>query len=339
MKLPGADSVRYRFRVLDYENGYDSVVVYKNSVVGANRLGRFTGNVLPFGGVWRAEKADRLIFIQYSDPMVEGKGFKVEYEGVFKPVVASLGKDTVICSGRAVQLVAAAAGGRNTGYSYSWTGPGLAGGGNAKLVTPAATQQYSVAVWDGCAINPTTVSKTVYVKPPLAVKIVQSDTAVCIGQTMYLTAKATGGDTLGYTYQWSNGLGTSALANIVLTDTVQVSVTVSDGCSVLTAKDSMRLDTYLPLIMGVSNDTTVCIGQHVDLLATIYGGNRLHGGGAYTLSWSNGVKAGSINVFPSVTTKYYVEGSEGCSPNVLDSVLVTVRNPLYLSPVADTTLC
>ena len=339
LKLPGADSVRYRFRVLDYENGYDSVVVYKNSVVGANRLGRFTGNVLPFGGVWRAEKADRLIFIQYSDPMLEGKGFKVEYEGVFKPVVASLGKDTVICSGRAVQLVAAAAGGRNTGYSYSWTGPGLAGGGNAKLVTPAATQQYSVAVWDGCAINPTTVSKTVYVKPPLAVKILQSDTAVCIGQTMYLTAKATGGDTAGYTYQWSNGLGTSALANIVLTDTVQVSVTVSDGCSVLTAKDSMRLDTYLPLIMGVSNDTTVCIGQHVDLLATIYGGNRLHGGGAYTLEWSNGVKAGSINVFPSVTTKYYVEGSEGCSPNVLDSVLVTVRNPLYLSPVADTTLC
>ena len=110
LKLPGADSVRYRFRVLDYENGYDSVVVYKNSVVGANRLGRFTGNVLPFGGVWRAEKADRLIFIQYSDPMVEGKGFKVEYEGVFKPVVASLGKDTVICSGRAVQLVAVRAG-------------------------------------------------------------------------------------------------------------------------------------------------------------------------------------------------------------------------------------
>jgi hypothetical protein len=156
---------------------------------------------------------------------------------------------------------------------------------------------------------------------------------------MYLTAKASGGDTAGYTYLWSNGLGTSAMANIVLTDTMEVFVTVSDGCSVVSAKDSMRLDTYLPLIMGVSNDTTVCIGQHVDLLATIYGGNRLHGGGAYTLEWSIGVKAGSINVFPSVTTKYYVEGSEGCSPNVLDSVLVTVRNPLFLSTVADTTLC
>ena len=339
LKLPGADSVRYRFRVLDYENGYDSVVVYKNSVAGANRLGRFTGNVLPFAGAWKVEAANRLIFIQYSDPMLEGKGFKLEYEGVFTPLVAGLGRDTVICSGNSVVLAAAAAGGRSSGYSYSWTGPGLAGGGNTKSITPAATQKYTVAVWDGCALKPDSASKTIYVKPPLAVKISQSDTAVCIGQTMYLTAKASGGDTAGYTYQWSNGLGTSPMANIVLTDTMEVFVTVSDGCSVVSAKDSMRLDTYLPLIMGVSNDTTVCVGQHVDLLATIYGGNRLHGGGAYTLEWSNGVKAGSINVFPSVTTKYYVEGSEGCSPNVLDSVLVTVRNPLFLSAVADTTLC
>jgi gliding motility-associated-like protein len=156
---------------------------------------------------------------------------------------------------------------------------------------------------------------------------------------MYLTAKASGGDTLGYKYLWSNGLGNSALANIILTDTTKVSVTLTDGCSVVSATDSARLDTYLPLIMSVSNDTTICVGQAVDLLATIYGGNRLHGGGAYVLDWNNGVKAGSIHVFPTLTTKYYVEGSEGCSPNVLDSVLVTVRNPLWLSPVADTTLC
>jgi gliding motility-associated-like protein len=173
----------------------------------------------------------------------------------------------------------------------------------------------------------------------LTLSISQSDTAVCIGQPMYLVAKVTGGDSTCYKYQWSNGLGKSKLASTVLTDTMWVYLSVADTCNGWLIKDSMRLDTYLPLIMGVSNDTTVCVGQHVDLLATIYGGNRLHGGGAYTLAWSNGVKAGSINVFPSVTTKYYVEGSEGCSPNVLDSVLVTVRNPLFLSAVADTTLC
>ena len=85
LKLPGADSVRYRFRVLDFEAGFDSVVVYKNRVSGANRLGQFSGAVLPFAGAWKVEKADRLIFIQYSDQMLEGKGFKVEYVGVFTP--------------------------------------------------------------------------------------------------------------------------------------------------------------------------------------------------------------------------------------------------------------
>ena len=97
--LPICFPVTIFFRVLDFEAGFDSVVVYKNSVSGANRLGQFSGAVLPFAGAWKAEKADRLIFIQYSDQMLEGKGFKVEYVGVFTPVVASLGRDTVICSG------------------------------------------------------------------------------------------------------------------------------------------------------------------------------------------------------------------------------------------------
>lgn len=173
----------------------------------------------------------------------------------------------------------------------------------------------------------------------LTMVISQSDTAVCIGQPMYLAAKVSGGDSTCYKYQWSNGLGRLKLASTTLTDTLWVYLSVSDTCNGWLIRDSVRLDTYLPLIMGVSNDTTICIGRPVDLLATIYGGNRLHGGGAYTLDWSNGVKAGSIYVLPQTTTKYYVEGSEGCSPNVIDSVLVTVRNPLYLSVVSDTTLC
>jgi gliding motility-associated-like protein len=46
-----------------------------------------------------------------------------------------------------------------------------------------------------------------------------------------------------------------------------------------------------------------------------------------------------ITVGPSVTTTYYVTGSEGCSPDVYDSVKVTMRNPLFLSAVKDTILC
>lgn len=339
LKLPGADSIRYRFRVLDYEVGFDSLVMYKNSVLGANRLGQFTGSTLPLAGAWKTIAGSALWFVQYSDPMVTGKGFKVEYEGVFKPLDVRLRRDTVICKGRPVLLAAAAAGGRSTPYTYSWYGTGVSGGGKTQVVFPAATQQYTVVLWDGCALKSDTAIQTIYVKPPLSVKIIQADTAVCISDTMFLAAKASGGDTAGYKYQWSNGMGTSNLASIILTDTLKVYLTLTDGCTVVSAVDSARLDTYLPLMLSVSNDTMLCQGRTADLVANIKGGNRLHGGGAYTLAWSNGVKAGSINVGPTVTTTYYVTGSEGCSPDVRDSVKVWMRNPLYLSPVRDSILC
>lgn len=124
-----------------------------------------------------------------------------------------------------------------------------------------------------------------------------------------------------------------------LTDTIKVYLTLTDGCTIVSATDSARLDTYLPLMMSVSNDTTLCQGRTAILLVSIKGGNRLHGGGAYTLAWSNGVKAGAITVGPSVSTTYYVTGSEGCSPDVRDSVKVVMRNPLYLSAVKDSILC
>ncbi len=339
LKLPGADSIRYRFKVLDYEAGFDSLVMYKNSVAGANRLGQFSGSTLPLAGAWNTISGNALWFIQYSDPMVTGKGFKVEYVGVFKPLDVRLRKDTVVCNGRPVLMSAAAAGGRSTPYTYSWYGTGVSGGGKTQVVFPAATQQYSVVLWDGCALKSDTAIQTIYVKPPLTVKIMQADTAVCISDTMFLAAKASGGDTAGYKYLWSNGLGTSPLTSIILTDTVKVYLTLTDGCTVVSATDSARLDTYLPLIMSVSNDTLICQGRTADLASTIKGGNRLHGGGAYSLVWSNGVKASVITVGPSVTTTYYVTGSEGCSPDVYDSVKVTMRNPLFLSSVRDSVLC
>ena len=159
----------------------------------------------------------------------------------------------------------AAAGGRSTPYTYSWYGTGVSGGGKTQVVFPAATQQYTVVLWDGCALKSDTAIQTIYVKPPLSVKIIQADTAVCISDTMFLAAKASGGDTAGYKYQWSNGMGTSNLASIILTDTLKVYLTLTDGCTVVSAVDSARLDTYLPLMLSVSNDTMLCQGRTADL--------------------------------------------------------------------------
>ncbi len=339
LSLPGADSIRFRYKVFDYEAGFDSLVMYVNAELGANRIGQYSGTSLPFEGLWNTIEGNALIFKQYSDAALEGKGFKLEYEGLFKPLSVTLNTDTTICYGNVVKLQATASGGRQYQYAYSWIGSGTAGGGSSQLVKPLSTQQYSVVLWDGCLSKTATASQVVYVLPKLGVKITSNDTAVCIGQTMYLSAMASGGDTAKYSYTWSAGLGNQKTAFIVLTDTLPITLTLSDGCSVESAIDTSILFTYSALKLVVSNDTILCFGNSSVLTANVSGGNRLHGGGSYTYDWSNGIQAGSISIKPAKSTMYYVVAKDDCSPNATDSILVTLRSPLFLSAVNDTVLC
>ena len=62
-------------------------------------------------------------------------------------------------------------------------------------------------------------------------------------------------------------------------------------------------------------DTTICAGASVILTAT--------GGGSYL--WSNGQSGPSIQVFPAVTTKYWVTVSDGAGASSVDTVIVSVN--------------
>lgn len=411
VKVPGATSIRFRFLVLDYENGYDSIVLFKTNTANANKIGRFTGNAIPFGGTWQTVTADALWLRHYSDPLVEGAGFKIEFEGirtpltlelgndtticmgdslvlapvagggyapdyrfvwntgftgnpfVVKPVVqtqyhvtlrdactfltledsimvdvrpalqVSLGNDTVICSGNSVSLLAKVSGGLSSAYTYSWNN----GLGNAPThtVTPSVTTTYRVILNDGCTEKPDTAYRTVYVKPPLNVSISATDTLVCIGKSVGLTATASGGDTLGYAFSWNQGLGNGSSKTITLTDTGTYTVTLTDGCSVTPAVSSITLYTYPRLNLAMTGDTLICRGTGVDLMASGSGGK----GTGYSYTWSHGKTAASITEFPASARYYKVTFSDGCSPSISDSVYIDLMAPLALSRVRDTILC
>ncbi|MEK0420218.1 MAG: hypothetical protein RLZZ161_69 [Bacteroidota bacterium] len=411
LKIPGADSIRFRFRVLDYENGYDSVVLFKNSVTWANKIGRFTGSTLPFAGAWQSVKADALWFRQYSDPLVEGKGFKVEFLGIRKPLTVdagkdtticygdslilnptasggfipdyrfywkhgdsranavvkptsktkyyltltdictgktamdsitvdvrpplkvTLGKDTVICKGRSVKLTAAGTGGVTSAYQFSWN-QGLPNG-ITHTVSPATTTKYMAVLNDGCTDRPDTAYRTVWVKPALQAKITAGITPVCIGKTVSLSAAGSGGDTSKYSYSWNLGLGTGNNKVITLTDTTTVIVTLSDACTVLPARDTVKLYTYPALKLSLSNDTTICRGSQVALTAKLSGGK----GSGYTYNWAHGKTTGTITETPGSGQWYTVTGSDNCSPIVKDSVRLDLLPALSLSKFKDTTIC
>jgi len=341
LKLPGADSIRFRFKVLDYELNYDSLVVFRNSVSQANKIGRFTGNVLPNSGNWYAVKADRLIFKQYSDPMLSGKGFKVEYKGIFKPLQVALGNDTSLCYGFPVTLKAAATGGRLGTYKYRWTGKGVVGDtARQLLVLPDSLRKYSVFVDDGCNAVSNTDNQWLRIKPKLTAKILPADTQVCVGKKAVLRIKYAGGDTLGYKFYWNGVLGVDTLlVDFPQADTLKYRIRLDDGCSASDAQDSTTIMTYQAIGIEKSNDTTICYGTSVSIVGNVVGGDRVHGGPGFYTRWSTGEFTAGITVNPKVTTTYYVWGGEGCSLEGADSVKVTVLPKLYISNVLDSILC
>jgi hypothetical protein len=106
----------------------------------------------------------------------------------------NLGKDTTICAGRSVTLKATATGGLSTAYAYTWNPAGASL--PIRTVTPTSSTQYRVILSDGCSEIPDTAYQWVIVKPALDVKIAASDTLVCIGKSISLTASGSGGDTI-----------------------------------------------------------------------------------------------------------------------------------------------
>ena len=411
VSIPNADSIRFRFLVLDYENGYDSVVLFKNAISWANKIGRFTGSTLPFAGAWQTVKGNALWVRQYTDPLVEGKGFKIQFEGIrplltvdlgndtticfgdslsivpkisggytphflyrwkhgetvkdieVKPSVNSkyfltvtdactlksaadsvavslrnplkitLPADTIICLGNAVNLKTAASGGLSTAYKFSWNN----GLGNAAvhLVKPGTTTTYKVTLTDGCTPVSDSADITVFVKPGLKAVVSADATPVCIGKTVNLSVTGSGGDTAGYIFTWNNGLGTGLNKSVVLNDTGKYTVTLTDGCSVSDSKDSVTLFSFSALKLTKSADTTVCRGSNVNISSTLTGGL----GSGYNYSWQHGKSGNSISETPVNDQWYVVTGSDNCSPQVKDSVKITLFAPLALSKVSDTTLC
>ncbi|MBS3915199.1 MAG: M4 family metallopeptidase [Bacteroidetes bacterium] len=411
VKIPNATSIRFRFLVLDYENGYDSIVLFKNNTLQSNKIGRFTGQTLPFGGSWQTVTASALWLKHYSDPLVEGKGFKIEFEGIRNPLTVdlgadtticfgdsallvpksgggfapdyryiwsngstgnsllagpiintkyfvtlkdvctkltvkdsvnvlvrqpldvTLGRDTTICSGNSVRLTAKPKGGISTAYNYKWSN----GFGNfaSQMVSPVTSTTYMVVLNDGCTAFPDTAYQKVIVKPALKIILSASDSLVCIGQFVNLNAAVSGGDTSKYVVSWNPAMGNGFSKNVQILDTLRYIATVNDGCSVKSASDTLTIYAYPALQLNLNSDTTICLGTSVNINANVTGGL----GSGYSYIWSNGKNTATILETPTVKKYFSLRVSDGCSPDISDSVMVDLFAPLKLTRVSDTVLC
>jgi gliding motility-associated-like protein len=247
-----------------------------------------------------------------------------------KPLQLNMSSDTAICYGTPANLVASVKGGDSVNYNYTWSG-GLSNFYRHQ-VNPTSISKYFVTVSDGCSQAYAYDSILLVVHPPLKVAILGKDT-ICHGERIPLEALATGGRITTYLFSWSDGLGTSSIANAnPLIDTTY-SVIISDGC---TKNDTAykRITVRPQLELTKRTDTTICSGDSVNLMA--FGKGGLSNG--YTYFWNNGVGYGAMNkVGPRFTTKYHITLNDGCSNFAEDSVLITViptpNISFYMDPI------
>ena len=129
-------------------------------------------------------------------------------------------------------------------------------------------------------------------------------------------------------YSWtpSIGLNQPTYSNTIANPTTNTlyTVLVTDTITTCTNTDDVMVTIIGGPTLNVSNDTMICKGAAVTLMAS---------GSATSYLWSNGQSSGNITVAPVSSTVYSVTASDASLCTAVDSVTVTVNAPyVFLGP-------
>lgn len=169
-----------------------------------------------------------------------------------------------------------------------------------------------------------------------------NDTIICIDGTAVVSASASGG-TQPYTFNWT-GLAGNGPHAVSPTYSQYYKVNVVDSANCVSDHDSVLVALNPPILLSMSNDSSICPYDIASVFATANGGN----GGPYNYSWIddnstvfNPISIGSAsNINPNPIdgyTYYYVTVSDNCeTPPKTDSVLIDWYDLPTVNFTADT---
>jgi gliding motility-associated-like protein len=235
-----------------------------------------------------------------------------------------------ICIGQLSQIYAAGFGG-NPSYTYNWNPSSFGSTGGPFTVTPTVTTTYTVSAIDvnNCQSPASTI--TVFVHPQIIVTA--TDTSVCSGSSIGISAVASGGNGGPYTYQWNNGPTTdSQIVSPSGASSINYIVTANDiGCS------NSVTDTSTVIInpLAVSFITAPTVAGCEDFTANFTAVSNI----GTTFSWDFGDGTSGILTNP-VSYTYTNSGTYTVTLTVTTALgcVSTVTNPnmidVYPTPVA-----
>ncbi|MGL4597730.1 MAG: PKD domain-containing protein, partial [Bacteroidia bacterium] len=205
--------------------------------------------------------------------------------------IVNLGPDTTQCGG-SITLDA-----QNAGALYFWSN---STSNMTTSVSSSGTYFVNVISQAGCQ-GSDTIQVTINNQP---IVDLGADTAVC-QNTITLDA-----GTPSLNYLWSNSQTTQQV--IVGAGTHWVTITdPNGGCS---DSDTIQVTTNILPLVTAGSDITICPNQIATLTAN----------GAATYLWSNGDMTQTTQVSPSISTTYYVTGTDlnGCQATDVVNVVV-----------------
>ena len=187
--------------------------------------------------------------------------------------------DDTICFGRSYFLRAFSSGGPESGYTYTWNN-GL--GSNASyIVSPDEPTTYIVKLSDGCSEYEPIDSVLLYVHPKVVADIIGPDTLCYQNEATYY-AVTSGGRPGPLTHTWGNGNSADSIKLTFNKDTSLI-LTATDGCSSVQGAATLEVTVRQPLSVSLNNDTSVCSGENLMIIAVPSGGDPTK----YQLSWSD----------------------------------------------------
>ncbi len=228
--------------------------------------------------------------------------------------------DDVICIGESTGMVASG------GTVYLWEN----GSTNTNIViTPVISGWHGVYMED---INKCFKYDSIYIiVNPLPNAFAGTDSEVCLGSNVTLTAIGTGGST-PYTYLWENGTTTASRSVSPSSNTTYtVSVTDANGCSNV---DQVLVSVNPLPIANAGLDKEICAGSSTTVTASASAGTA-----PYSYLWSTTSSLPTINVSPSATTTYTITitDSKGCAQS--DTMVLTVNTLPDANSGSDTQIC
>ncbi len=243
--------------------------------------------------------------------------------------------DTIICRGNEVKLAPTIYYNHKNASQINWFLNGVYLQRSADFTFSADLQvadisQYEISYYlaDSCASTQDTSRFTIFLRDSLAVNVL-TDTTVCFGSQLNLSATMSGGLVANHKVQWKSvndntlmGEGKNvSLSNVAMNQ--QILVTLTDNCTVLSDSSIVTISVLAPLSVGLSSSSN-CTDAPIILTTTVSGGIDT----AYNFKWyENGNllsnSSDTLFVLPTKLASYKVILSDNCSQlNSDDSILV-----------------